>query len=365
VGDFEDRVNAWADGVLLQNEPFVADEYYQNKWKNTLIPMCYVAYVLERIRIALGGEYADWRGDTWEHPDFQSLVVVNNFTLDAVYDDRYSNSFSRINGYTPNINLNNHVPDITAAVFIKEVCTSLNVSFSAKENSLYLQPNRAPLTKPPWDWRGRTSNLFNRVTNPDNGWTLKYGPNNDQIPYPVNQLQPLTSGNGEAERVLIPTCLHRSDIGIMDGTGLAKLPQLYQVAQSRAVNGDHKRSTLPLMWIFDRGLQFTSTGSEYRLATHDALNFALDTVGEWSLDIQADNGLYELHHKGHIELSDSDEITFEILLNIGELNVLTQWRNARIRAYHSLGEFTGVIKALDSKYTAKGMGLVAVKVLKE
>jgi hypothetical protein len=364
VWEYNYRINICTDGVFLKNEKYINLPEKPLIWRNTVIPFVRLPYILERIRIQLG--YDAWRGETWDIEDFQKIIICNNFCLDALYDDRYSNSFERVNGFAREINFNNHVPDITAAALLKRVCTSLNLSVSVEDNSLVLTPNRAQLVKPPMNWRGRMSERYNRKYKDGTGWKMVFDSNNDEKPTQAGQLANLVSGDGEVETPIIPTTWYHTDIVLVPKDlplGQAKLSQFFQLGQSPAFNPEHKANTMPLIWLFDRGIRESSAGVEYAMATHDNKDYDNNVIGAWSLDILGDVGLYQLHHKGHIELSDSDTAVFDIVMSSGELGILSKFQNARAVVYHPDGEFIAVLKVLSASHRAKGMSIVSVEAL--
>lgn len=324
--------------------------------------MVRVPYILERIRIKLGMDA--WKGEFYNETDFQQLIVVNNFSLDRLYDDRYSNMNGRINGYGLEINLNNHVPEITGADFMLRILNTFNLELRPKDNSLYLIQNRKQLTKPPMNWRDKGEPTYNREPTNASGWALKYGATNDLGTAPIDQLQTLSFGKGQASKEVIPSMWHRTDYPLRT-YGNAKMPQFNQIGKSGALNTDQKRSSMPLIMLFDRGLQPTDTANLYPMAVHDNTNIDGDPVGEWSLDILGDNGLFALWHKGHIELIDSDVIKMNFTLNLGDIQRVMAWENARVRVYNSLGEFTGVIKSITAKMNSIRIGTVSVEMLRQ
>jgi hypothetical protein len=216
------------------------------------------------------------------------------------------------------------------------------------------------------NWRGRMSERYNRKYKDGTGWKMVFDSNNDEKPTQAGQLANLVSGDGEVETPIIPTTWYHTDIVLVPKDlplGQAKLSQFFQLGQSPAFNPEHKANTMPLIWLFDRGIRESSAGVEYAMATHDNKDYDNNVIGAWSLDILGDVGLYQLHHKGHIELSDSDTAVFDIVMSSGELGILSKFQNARAVVYHPDGEFIAVLKVLSASHTAKGMSIVSVEAL--
>lgn len=362
VWDFEERINGFADGTFFENEPYVVTADIPHRWANTVVPMPRVPYILERIRERLG--FDAWRGEFWNETDFQSLIVVNNYSLDTIYDDRYSASNSRLNGFALEINLNKHVPELTAADFMRYLLDTFNLELRPQDNSLFLIPNRKQITKPPMDWRDKADPKYTREATNAKGWALTYLPTNDLGTAPIDQLQTITYGAGSFVKKVIPSMYHRTDYALRT-YGNAKMPQFQQQGNSTAINAEQKRSTMPLLMLFDRGLQPTSGGKLYPMAVHDNTNIDNDVVGDWSLDIVGDNGLYALWHKGHIELIDCDIIKMTFSLSQGEIQQVQTWANARARVYNPMGEFTGVVKVITVRMNDNGVGAVSVEMLRQ
>jgi hypothetical protein len=368
VQEYDGRINIMPNGEFLLNEKYLQTPEKVFAWRNTVIPFVRLPYILERIRLELG--YAEWTGYTWDFADFQKIILCNNYCLDAIYDDRYSGfletEVQRLNGFATQINFNNHVPDITAATLLKKICDSLNTTLAVVDNNLVLNPIRPQITAPPLNWRGRMSQRYTRKDKDATGWSMIFDSNNDERPTNAGQLLPLVSGAGEVVTNIIPTTWHHPGLVLVPKQlilGQSKIAQFTQLGQSTAFNPAHKATSMPLVWIFDHGVRETNVGVDYIMATHDNKDYDNNVIGAWSLDILGDVGLYQLHHKGHIELSDSDTAVFDIVMSSGELGILSKFQNARAVVYHPDGEFIAVLKVLSASHTAKGMSIVSVEAL--
>lgn len=360
---FYDRVNIFADGTLLANPVYAVDETYPYQWLNTVIPMVRVPYILTRICEEAG--FAQWAGDFWEDTDFQQLVIVNNLTLDQVYDDFGEDGPQRINGYSSSINLNHHVPELSAADFIARICTSLRLQLRIVGNTLAFVKSIDQVNARPHDWRALATAGHTKDTTQAKGWKLMYSANNDLASIPGGQLATKESPKGTGVKVeVIATTWHRSDLALPTH-GLAKMPQFNQPGVSPAITPDKMLSTLPLCWIFDRGLQESSAGHLYRLATQDATNYLDESVGNWSLEITGPDGVYYTFHAGLIELSDADVIKIGFTLTIGDIQKVLTWENSRIRVYQPTGDITAVIKSISAPLMSDHIGVVTVEMLRQ
>lgn len=355
---FLGMANRYNDGVFYPNEPNTL-----RIWHNTIIPCVRVPYILEKIREQIG--FTEWRGDVFDGEAIQNLIVVSNYTLDDVRYDRYpdgvvDNILQYHNGFKTEINLNRHVPEITAADFIRAVCATFNLMLEYGDGGLKFTPKLERITPAPVDLSDLVLSAYDRERNYTDGWTLRHAPNPLEQFDPTPDLQPLVHDGGEVITEVPAT--FGSTVATLDG-GNAKMPITQQPGVSDAYDGGKAKSSLPLTFLFYRGLAETSIGDEYPFASFDNLDTGDNEIGEYSLDIQADNGLYALWHKGYIELSNADTLKVEALLPLGTLQNILRFLATRGKFYHPEGHITGVFKSLEYAISPRSLSPVRIEML--
>jgi len=356
---FNGFANCAVDGVFTPNT-----KRGEEAWENTVIPCVRVPYILEKIRERLG--YPEWLGDVWALADFQQLIVVNNYTLDEVQHDRYADDdLYYLNGFRQSINLNQHVPELTAADFVRGICRTFNVYFGIVDGTVAFLKKSAQLRQSPLDLSPALAPDYSIERVADTGWTLRYATSNDVYVSAPGQLTPIVSGSGKVVSEVVPTLKFIASTTIISGSGNAKLPTTEQPGVNDVYEGSKGRTSMPLTFLFYRGLHNTSAAKPYAYATHDTTNFAGTSVGTYSLDISGAAGLYQQWHKGHIELSDADTLNLTMRLTLGELQTLLQFRNARIRVVHPDGALVGVVKSLSFAARKRGLSEVKIEVLRQ
>lgn len=353
-------VNLWADGDFWPNAKY-ASTITVDRWENTIVPCVRVPYVLGKIAVAAG--YAEFAGEIWEDADIQKLIIPNNYALDKITEEYYDDwvKYKR-NTFQTEANLNNHVPDMTAEDFIRDLCTSLCAYVKVEGGKIYLLRKRSQLSGNATDLTTKIERAYEVQRNDGGGWRLDYDRiDTEQLSLPT-QLQALEYGNGDIETLVIPSFYFYTGVTLRT-YGLAKVPVTIQNGISD-VYDQQGRSTLPLALLFFYELQPTNAANDYPFASHDNTNQLGTELGAYSLSITGPFGLYEKWHRGHIELSDADTIVVTVHLTLGALRKITQWRNTRVRFEHPNGAVVGVVKKLEYGLSVRGLGPVRITLLK-
>ena len=352
-------VNNAQDGVFYANVKYQGDEYV---WQNTVIPCPRVPYVLTKIGEALGGYV--WSGDVWDDAQFQRLIVVNNRTLDTVQEDQWDDlDFWKLNCFQPEINLNLHVPAMTAADFISALCTTFGLYLSAAEGALTLVKKRNAVVSPPRNLDGMVSPRFSSEPNRTDGWKLYTARNDKELATNDAQLLAVQSGGGEAAVATVNTLFWQDD-ELMQLATYVKTPITNQPGASPVFQSGENRTTMPLCLLFCYELQESSDGSEYILASHDNLDYDGNEVGTFTLSPAGDAGLYQVWHKGVIENAVADSLKVTAYLHIGLIQQLLNWENVRVTFYHPEGGYlVGTLKEVRVTGSNKGVGPTALEMM--
>lgn len=355
-------VNAAADGAWFEIVPTAVTA--DAAWENTVVPMVRVPYVLERIRARLG--YDIWRGDVWDDAEFQELILLNNYALDSVSKDYYDDlTFKNLNVFKQEIDLNRHVPALSAADFVRALCATFNLLFEADGGALSFQKKTAIIALPPENISAFTAPNYAIERSEQPGWALKYAKDAAEMHIvPAGHLTEISSGSGGSVTEVARTLDWVTGV-ILGDNGLAKLPVTSRSGVSDYFDQKTAATTMPLTLLFYRGLQNTSLSDPYPYASHDTTNYAGGSVGAYSLDISGTSGLYAKWHKGHVELADADAISVTARLPLHILQQLLLWENARIRIIRPAGSVVCVVKSLSFSLRKRGLSEVKLTALRQ
>lgn len=346
---YEGTVNPVFDGEGLEN----VENEDETKFLYTYIPMVRVSYILEKIRAAAGiGYLAGYVDDA----DFASLLVLNNLTCDKSYFDYYEDETDKyLNGYTQEINLNKHVPKMTALDFLKRLADGLNLILEYKDGGLWLTKALDLVSETPADWNEYVDiSRYNRTLKKPEGVTLKH-PDNDKEGFSVTgQLDDYVLDDGKIQRVLPFGTMYMSNGFLLDH-GTYRCPNTNQPGQSPVFGGN--ASDLPLGLVFYRGMKETSEAETYAYATHDELDTDETTViGGLSLAFEGDYGLVAQNYGATLGYIDRDSLDISAILPEAALYELRRWRNARVRFYHPNGVVVLVLKSVEFEVASREDG---------
>lgn len=342
-------------------EPNVRYTDEAEAWQNTVVPCPRVPYILTKIAEALGSYV--WAGDVWDDADFQKLFVVSNLSLDEITEDQYEDlEFYKLNSFTPTINLNAHVPSMTAADFITALCNTFSLHLSVVSGKLEFVKNQSIVTPSPLELDGLVAAEYTIEPNFTDGWALSVTPDENEAYTDDAQLLPVSTGAGEGEILTAHTLFHA--VGPMTGgIGDAKTPRTKQPLQCPVFSTGATRSTLPLTLLFCYEQQPATVSHDYIFASHDNINDAGDPVGAYTLSPDGDDGLYQKWHKGVIEYTVADLLSVAAFLHIGDIQKILSWQNARVRFYHPDGVAIAAVKEIQIAATASELSPTRLKLL--
>lgn len=357
-GFYGDKNHQWAvnygvtnnciDGTLLENLTMAPDDE-DLRWWNTVVPCVRIPYILNKIAEALG-DYV-WDGAVWDDADFQSIVHVSNLSLDLYREDLYSdlNRYKK-NVFKPEIILNNHVPDITAAELINTLCNTFSLRLQSAEGVLSFMRSRTPMTIKPLELTNRIGKTYQIEPNTVRGWRLAMKTSPNELHATSPQLDPVQHLDGEYE-ILTATTFAMNDSVRVSPTQFARCPQTKQPGKSPAYDTGANKSTMPLTLLFDHGLQIgrnvSDVAFEYLHASSDGINYDEEEVGAYSLSPSGLRGLFEQWHKGVIEYYTADQLNVTAYLHPGEIQQLVSWNAGRITFYHPEGgTVTAAVKSV-------------------
>jgi hypothetical protein len=354
---FRGWVNPWINGEHIENVLYDTPE-----WAATYVPFVRVPYIFSRILasqslvLGIGGEL--------DGPDIQALLQFNNRSLDAVSQDFYDDVTQKyLNHFTEEIDLNQHVPKMTAAQYFRAFLDSFQFYYRIVGRYIYLVKKRDMLASQPLDWTALGEPGYSAVRNRREGFRIEYADSPDEH-VATGQLEPFTGGDG---RTIVP--LPFSTPCMFTGTSQKGIVEVKCPVVKQPGSSDHGgvgKNDPGFRFLFDRGLQPASNGEDYPMGSHDATNYDGDAVGSLSLDLNASDGLYHLHHKGILELlADGQPVTLAMRLSIADLLDVRKWANARRTIVLPEGQVTAVIKSIKVKAGRDGLGISIVEFVQE
>ncbi len=121
-GDFAEVVNAYNGSTFITPSIITDPDGTSTINTNTLVPFPYLVYILKQIAHLFGKNI---NGSFIVDADIKQLCLINTYDLIGQYPD-YSNQ----------IDLRNHVPDITIRDFLNELITKFNIAIHITADSI-------------------------------------------------------------------------------------------------------------------------------------------------------------------------------------------------------------------------------------
>lgn len=359
---FWDFINPWLDGNHQENTPRT-DKF----WAATYIPFVRSTYILDRITAQLPGLLDTFAGFPIDDPDGSSLIVFNNRCLDHLEENYYDIDDRRwLNRMVAEVDLNKHVPDLTATAYHRSLLDGFALWWKYEGTGITYHKKRDMLSGAPIDWTSLSEPGYAATRIRRRGFTLEYPDisDEDKLLPDDTQLIPFESGEAWNEYTLPFHSAIMVSKAIANLGAAGKFPEVYQPGSSdEAGLGDNKYS---LRFLLFRGLSAGSTPAEYVMASSDNTDYAGTNNGDLSLDLNALDGLYHLHHKGIPELlADGQPVTLPMRLSIADILSARKWNNARRTITLPEGQVTAVIKSIQFKADSNGLGLSLVEFVQE
>ena len=374
VEGYNDRHNTWVDGDYIHNTPSTTSD---RTWSAGFIPLVRIPYILDRIAAAVPDYFTQHLG-FFAEADGAQLLLLNNRALDQVYYDRYANIgtgvFKYLNGHKTSIYLNEHVPSLGASQFIRYLLEQFQLYMVVVGTTIEFRKKRDMLASAPLDWTHLSEPSYTATRKHRRGFTLQYPELRSEdknfllsaASNYTSQLLDYASGEGFEEYTLPfgTAMVNDTVISLPISGGVLKCPDLSQFGSSDEADlGDNPIS---LRLLFDRGINITDQGDNYVMATHDTTDVDGNPAGDLSLDLNAPDGLYHLHHKGITELlADGQPVTLPMRLGIADILELRKWTNARRTIVLPEGQVTAVVKSVKFKAGSDGIGISLVEFVQE
>lgn len=349
-------LNNIADGVLQQNPEYAVDE----DWKWGLLPLVRWPYVMSKIEEQAGITFA---GDVWDEADLQALLILNNYTLDYVQRDRYpvsstlsSDDFVYQNSFLQEIDLNDHVPPLTGTDFVRAFMATFALFARYGDGYLKFYRKKDLVDAAPMDWTAYVSrDQYDHVIEVERGFTLDYTRRKEDKfdPAVPGALDAYVSGDGE-EKLFLPMHTIEIENTTTETHGVLRIPHTEQKCDTGYLGG--KPSQYPLAFLFDRGLMTSSNASEYPYATPDDQDDAPTSIGDFSLTLKEEKGLFAQWWDGVAGLDQRPALDIRVTLPLSEVLLLRKWKTGKARFFHPNGEVTLVIRSVEFSIPARGDG---------
>jgi len=336
-------INYWREG-----DQITPAWHSEEIWRHTYIPFLKFTYLLEKIATAAG--FSGTTGDFITNSDISQLCLYNNYALDQVEQrvNVASGATEYLNGFKPEINLNDHAPEMSGSDFLNAFTEFFNIYTEIKDNRICFKKKVDQLRHKAIDWTKKSEPDYSRTINNKDGITFSFETDNDDTFYIVGQLAPKTVGNGEEPIKVKFKPLHDNDLVVFDNqsgantTFTIRLPTLKQKGSSDELGLGKNETALRV--LFDRGLKPDSQGRFYPMGQHGSKDINGDLAGLLSLDWNAEDGIYEQNWKEFASLLNADTFDKIILIDIIDIFILRKWENSRRRVWSPDGIISGVIK---------------------
>ena len=356
---FEGYINYYEDGALKQNVEEVSLQF-----KHTVIPFVRISYIFQQI--VANSDIKAIAGIFYNLADTQQLILYNNYALDLISKtiEPIGGGNIYINGYKPTINLNEHVPEITALEAL-QLLDFANVYFSIQGETLHIKKKIDQLLQPAIDWTKKAEPDYSIAFNEREGFSLEYPDDESDTATIANQLTEIKIAPAKEQiTISVGTIFEDNRFVYLNPSGFGwKIPILIQKGSSDELKTGQNKTEIKL--LFDRGLQQNGRGNTYPFGTHKDKNHNGDTIGIYTLDWSGPTGLYETFWKQYLPLLQGDTVTKNIRLGIQDILEIRKWENSRRTIRHQNGHLSGVIKTISFKIDQSGISLAQIEFIKE
>ena len=332
---------------------FILNDWTTEKqaFKNCLVPMCRLPYVLRTIAtklgLTIGGE---WIGLT----STNRLIFFNAVTLDDIVEDTTATPPQYFNQYKTAFLPSDHLPDMTAKELFAAVCADFGLSMSIEGTQLILTKKA----------------LGNKVQH----WTQKLVADKIKIEPGLNQGVKIHYDFGDTSTFqTIPT--DYSPLSLQDNKKNAKAIQLNFNTLLRYFGRDHVGLPLETCWFwgksgdrpktlllyFGKGVQ----GLNYPFASSQNTDFQGGEINEYGLALSGEKGRYVTHLKGIVEYQNARTAQAIFRLTLDDLQAFQRGDYDRIIAFTPRGELKAVIKDMNVKIKNNAIEPALVNLLRE
>lgn len=303
-------------------------------WIYTYVPFLRVRYLLKKIAESIGITKIEADFEGFEEM-MSDLVVYNTYPLDEVMEEwqfdtgNNTDAFLGANVGVAQIDLKNHIIDITAADFLDDFSKTFNLSWDIREGKLVFKLMDLVLRNQPLEGRIKMiPNTSDRVFKKREGFKFFFKKDDKDK---ASSDQVYTEGLGKYE----------FELPIAPLTETTLFGKRYVYANQKS-----KDEGL-LRFFFDRGVQPSNLNTEYLQTGSDNIN----NVGneQWILSLMSQK-LYWFCFREIMRLkSHGFPITFKARLRLNDLSEMTKWQTIMYAVNSPEGSFViGIEEAIVS-----------------
>lgn len=338
-------LNYYQGGQNIDNEPTGT-----RSWNHSYVPFIRIRYLLEvafqKLGYGIGGSLYD---SEW----IQQLIYYTGRAIDDLVEADFGPGLQYFNQYQQSINLPDFMPDITADELLRWI-DFLNYYFEIVDDELHLRSRVTPLRQPPIDWSDRQEEEYNFDLPEEEGFRLEYARIEGELSLFDNQI--LDYGDGEKIYPFVLRPFYTSLFGSPLGPTWSMIAT-NKAGSSETIGWEHDAD---IRLALDRGLQEDRAGNTYVYASTNDRDSFDEVAYSSSLMLEGDNGVYQSHWAGFIELSDAPTLRRRLLLSIADILELKRWRNPMRYLYDPQGAVVAIIKRVSLQIDEQGLGLADI-----
>lgn len=336
-----------------ENGDYLIAEYEEeaDRWRITYIPYVRIPHIVEKIveNSSLDG----YRGDYTEREEFTKAVMNNYRTLDNNIVDYVDarKDFAYRNIFEQKICLRNHVHDMTAKEFIRQLAENHSCWLEVRENHLYLNLISAQLAAPAVDWTNRIEPEYNLTPTANTGYTLLYPHDPADFIDNDNRCPPFVYEGG-AERITLPWGILPSN----ESTGRLRCSS-QRVGDTVFPQREEIDVGNPRIFLFNEW-QNDADGIAY---PQSLSGFYIDDQYVSKLQFAGPDGLVANIRGLYDRLAAGRPLKKRVRLTVQDIINLRRWQFSRVRLYHEQGECLAVIKSFEFEADTDGIGIAEVE----
>lgn len=323
----------------------------EKDWNHSYVPFIRIRHLLSLVINELGFQTG---GSLYESDWIQQLIYYTNKALDDLLEGDFGLGLNYFNQHLQSIPIADYIPDLTGAE-IFEWIKFLNYYFEIEDNELRLQSRVTPLRQAPIDWTAKTEKNYSFDLPEFTGFRLEYEEIEGELDLFDNQIQPYSDGDNLRTFVVRP--FYSAIFGNNAGASW-QLIGTNKPGNSQTIGLENDND---IRIAFDRGLQQDSAGNNYVQASTSDQDSTGSVAFDSSLLLEGENGVYESHWKGWVELIDAPTVRRRCLLSVADILELKRWRNPLRYLYDSQGTMIGVIRRVSLQIDQNGLGLADVE----
>ena len=345
---------AWRGYLNYQHGPNLPENTPSDgkQWAYACVPFVRAAYILDRLKFHIGIDI--WAGFLAD-PDFEKLLLWNNYALDELVEDVYEfTEVQYLQAYKTQIALNQHVPEMSGRDFLNNIAEFFNLYYEKTGNTVTAKSKRKQLENVPIDWTDKVAGGHDLLMKQRGGSTLRFAAAQDgdktTVPPQLADYIALAPGTNVVEVPFRP--LH--DIERTDP--LLSTSQWATAYTAHTGTSDEGLKTpFGLRLLFDLGQQPDSDDVNYWQSSRSRLNMAGDPITDFDLDWPGEHGLYEKFWRGWAELiANAPSFQLPMRLEGHEIEEMNRWDNPLRYFRTPNGTVRAIIKSFEHRRSASG-----------